>query len=65
MDKAALDDWERRIVANAGAMPESTDASIGDFDVDLSWGGVNSTSMIINLMSTLLYTVSFYDTLVF
>eukprot|EP00562_Extubocellulus_spinifer_P013012 CAMPEP_0178542176 /NCGR_PEP_ID=MMETSP0697-20121206/1923_1 /TAXON_ID=265572 /ORGANISM="Extubocellulus spinifer, Strain CCMP396" /LENGTH=918 /DNA_ID=CAMNT_0020174567 /DNA_START=66 /DNA_END=2822 /DNA_ORIENTATION=- len=55
MDKAALDDWERR------SMPESSDASIGDFDVDLeSWGGVNSTSMIISLMSTLFYTVNYY-----
>ena len=58
MDEFALADWERRVVSRSGE-PED-DASIGNLDLDLeSWGGVNSTSMIINLLSTLLYTVRF------
>lgn len=56
MDEAALEDWEKRIVYRDGE-PED-DASIGDLDIGFdSWGGVDSASMIINLMSTLLYTV--------
>ena len=59
MDEAALEDWERRIVSRSG-VPED-DASIGDLEIDMdSWGGLNSISMIINLMSTLLYTVNYY-----
>jgi hypothetical protein len=60
MDEAALEDWEKRIVYRDGE-PED-DASIGDLSIGFdSWGGVDSATMIINLMSTLLYTVSWLD----
>jgi len=59
MNESDLEDWQKRIVSRSGA-PED-DATFGDLDVDMdSWGGLNTTSMIINLMSTLLYTVNYY-----
>lgn len=60
MDEAALNDWQRRVPSrhNAGFSLFESDSIIDLKDEAHSWGGVHSVSMIINLLSTLLYTVS-------
>jgi hypothetical protein len=62
MNESDLRDWEKRLMKKTlRTLAADHDASIGDLNLDLeSWGGVNSRSMIINLMSTLLYTVNYY-----
>jgi hypothetical protein len=57
MNEAALQDWQRRVLLRKG-MELLESGSFSDLEeVAHSWGGVNSASMIINLLSTLLYTV--------
>ena len=59
MNERALESWERRIVASSEEMND--DSSIADLDIGHdAWGGVDSASMIINFMSTFLYTVNYY-----
>jgi len=59
MDEAALQDWQRRVLLRTGMELDLLESgSFTDLeDGAQSWGGVNSASMIINLLSTLLYTV--------
>ena len=59
MDEAALQDWQRRVLLRTGMELDLLESgSFTDLeDSAHSWGGVNSASMIINLLSTLLYTV--------
>ena len=60
MDEEALNDWQRRVLLRnkAGFSLLESDSIMDLEEKAHSWGGVNSVSMIINLLSTLLYTVS-------
>ncbi len=61
MNERALENWERRIVASSQEGEAIDDAKISDLDIGHdTWGGVDSASMIINFMSTFLYTVNYY-----
>jgi len=66
MDKLELAEWQQKCWAytftTAGNKMRRTtfDMGDGDGDVKLAWGGVDGPSMVINMMSTLLYTVNYY-----
>jgi hypothetical protein len=55
MDDSTLENWQKQSAYRGGR------ESIGGEEEEetVAWGGINSSSMIINLMSILLYTVSF------
>lgn len=59
MTESELYDWYRRVTAEKSGHkrhPTFMEYAVGEKD----WGGVNTTSLVINLMSTLLYTVNYY-----
>jgi hypothetical protein len=62
MTESELYEWYRRAcTAKAGRhtrSPTFIDYAVGEDIRD--WGGVNTSSLVINLMSTLLYTVNYY-----
>jgi hypothetical protein len=69
MDEGALGTWERNAATLRyrsksysfdSFMVMSTDSSVFPEERDNFWGGIDRTSMILNLTSTLLYTVRFH-----
>jgi hypothetical protein len=56
MDKIALENWQQQSAYRGGR--ELIGGEEGEEET-VAWGGINSSSMTINLMSILLYTVSF------
>jgi hypothetical protein len=57
MDANALENWQNQSAYRGGR--ECTVGEEEEEEETVAWGGINSSSMIINLMSILLYTVSF------
>lgn len=64
MTESELYEWYRRATtAKSSGRRHNRDSTFIDYAVgeDIKdWGGVNTASLIINLMSTLLYTVNYY-----
>ena len=60
MDESALKNWQKQSAYRGGReLKVGEEEEEEEEEETVAWGGINSSSMIINLMSILLYTVSF------